>query len=72
MANKHYNEELGARSLLEALDTIQDKLVKEYHDTDELVSEETNKGPLQRYIVRLVPDTNGGYDVGVYKDQEAD
>jgi ATP-dependent Clp protease ATP-binding subunit ClpA len=72
LAEQHYHHELGARSLLGVRDLMQDRLTKEYTNTDELVSEDINNGPLKRFTVALVAGDNGQNHVNVYEDQADD
>jgi hypothetical protein len=67
MAERYYIQAGGARSLLPVVDMVEDRLVRDYTDTDELVEESMNSEPLLEYIVRLLPAANDGYEVGVFK-----
>lgn len=42
VARQYYLPQLGARSLLGALDRIEDKLMEKYKNTDKVVTEKTN------------------------------
>jgi hypothetical protein len=56
MAGRYYIASGGVRSLHPVVDMVEDRLVRDYADTDELVAEAMNDEPLLKYIVRLVPD----------------
>ena len=71
LAGMYYIPAGGARSLLSIVDMVEDKLVDQYMETDELVTEAMNDGSLLKYIVRLVPRVNTGYDIGVFKESES-
>jgi hypothetical protein len=68
MADRYYIASGGARSLLPVVDMVEDRLVRDYTDTDELVEESMNSDPLLKYIVQLLPTANYGYEVNVFKD----
>lgn len=63
----YYHEELGARSLQRAALDIKRKTVKEYCSVDALVEEKTNKGPLNRYAVKLPKDAEDANELVVSK-----
>lgn len=65
LADRFYNKELGARSLSDAVKTVQEDFIFEYSNTDELVVEELNKDPPKTYYVKRVPVGNDAYKVVV-------
>ncbi|KAF1999400.1 P-loop containing nucleoside triphosphate hydrolase protein [Amniculicola lignicola CBS 123094] len=69
VSEKYYRKGLGARSFLRAVDEVQDRLTAEYTNSDDLVTEDTNEGPLQSYVARLIKKGNESYDVGVFKEE---
>jgi hypothetical protein len=68
MADAYYISSGGVRSLLPVVDMVEDKLVRDYTETNELVTESTNERALQKYIVRLMPAGNDHYEVAVFRD----
>ena len=63
IAKKSYIEDLGARSLTSGIEDVRVGFYTCFTDTDELVSEEMNDGPLMRYTVQLQP-LSGGEGIG--------
>ncbi|KAK3707710.1 hypothetical protein LTR37_011887 [Vermiconidia calcicola] len=59
LADKSYIEELGARSLISAIDDVRIAFFTAFTDTDELVDEEMNLGPLMKFVVQMQPITKG-------------
>ena len=57
-----YIQELGARSLTSGIDDIRSEFFMDFIDTDELVSEDMNNGPLMKYIIQLKPVAGSGDD----------
>lgn len=70
LAGMHYVSAGGARSLLPVVDMVEDKLVHQYTETGDLVTEAMNDGPLLKYNVRLTPGANNGYEINVFKESE--
>lgn len=61
IADESFIPELGARSLTSGIDELRRELFGVFVDTDELVEESMNEGPLMRFSVQLKPvshDTN--------------
>jgi hypothetical protein len=67
LAKKHHNPQLSARSLDKAMERKKVKLTNEYKDTHELVSEDTNKRPLEKYRLKFLPNLD---DIVVHKIEE--
>jgi hypothetical protein len=67
LAKKHHNPQLSARSLDKAMERRKVKLTNEYKDTHELVSEDTNKRPLEKYRLKFLPNLD---DIVVHKIEE--
>ncbi|KAK3714028.1 hypothetical protein LTR37_008057 [Vermiconidia calcicola] len=59
LAGKSYIEELGARSLVSAIDDVRIAFFTAFTDTDELVDEVMNLGPLMKFVVQMQPITKG-------------
>lgn len=55
VAEKSYIKELGARSLTSGIDDIRRDFFTTFVDSEEMVTEEMNEGPLMKYTVHLVP-----------------
>jgi hypothetical protein len=72
MAETHYVVAGGARSLLPVVDMVEDKMVLEYTETEDLVTEAMNAEPLLTYIARLIPTANDGYEIAVFRESEID
>jgi hypothetical protein len=72
MAEMHYIVAGGARSLLPVVDMVEDKMVLEYTETEDLVTEAMNAEPLLTYIARLVPMANDGCEIAVFRESEID
>jgi hypothetical protein len=70
MAEMYYLVAGGARSVLPVVDMVEDKLVLEYTETDNLVSEAVNDKPLSPYIARLIPTANDGCKIAVFRESE--
>ncbi|CAI6331887.1 unnamed protein product [Periconia digitata] len=70
LSNAFYNKDLGARSLQNAVDSVSTDLSVEYSNSDVLIEEEVNKGPLQGFTVRRIPVGAGAHVVGVSVDKE--
>jgi hypothetical protein len=68
LTDKYYNKDLGARSLANAVKEVKDELSEEYSNSDELITEEINKGPLQAFTVRRIPVADDVYEVAVFID----
>ncbi|KAF2831746.1 P-loop containing nucleoside triphosphate hydrolase protein, partial [Ophiobolus disseminans] len=52
---EYYNSDLGARSLANAVREVEFKFTMEYNNSDVLVSEDMNAGPLQCFSVSRIP-----------------
>jgi hypothetical protein len=72
LTEKYYTQDLGARSLANAVKEVEHELSIEYSSLDGLVTEDVNSGPLQCFTVRPVPITDDVYEVGVYADGSGD
>ena len=55
IAKESYITELGARSLTSGIDDIRRDFYTAFVDSEELVHESMNEGPLMKYTVRLAP-----------------
>lgn len=66
LADKFYDKDMGARSLNEAVKKAREEFIFEYSNTDELVTEQLNQGPLKTYYVRRVPLGNDAYKFGAF------
>ena len=55
LAGESYIEELGARSLISAIDDVRVAFFTSFTDTDELVSDDMNSGPLMKFTAQLQP-----------------
>lgn len=69
LASRYYHPKLGARSLRTGVESIMDKLTGVYSDTNELITEETNNGPLQSYVIRLTDDKEHTWEIAVFKEE---
>lgn len=72
VASRYYDEDSGAMSVLKAIDLLEVKLTQAYVRPKGLVTELTNELPLQRYNVRLVPQGDDTFDMGVFPDSYND
>jgi hypothetical protein len=61
-AKECYIAELGARSLTSGIDDLRREFYGMFVDSEELVREEMNEGPLMKYAVQLVPVVGGSKD----------
>lgn len=55
IAEESYISELGARSLTSGIDDVRRDFFTTFVESEELVVEDINRGPLMRYTVQLVP-----------------
>lgn len=65
---RQYIQDLGARSLANAVDGIGRKLFVKYADTDEEVTERVNEGPLQKFSVQFHPVKDDVHEIVVFPD----
>jgi hypothetical protein len=66
LVDTYYNQDLGARSLANAVKEVENDFSGEYTNIDELISEDLNMGPFQHFVVRRVKITDDLYEVGVF------
>jgi hypothetical protein len=66
LVDTYYNQDLGARSLANAVNEVENEFSDEYTNMDELISEDLNTGPLQHFIVRRIKVADDVYEVGVF------
>ncbi|SMY21909.1 unnamed protein product [Zymoseptoria tritici ST99CH_1A5] len=68
LARDGYVEELGARSLDTKVGEVCQAFVSIYARRDELVNEETNRGPLKKYVIQLNRVEEGVEELSVFED----
>lgn len=68
LAQEYYQQELGARALASAVDEVRSSFFTAFVDTNELIHENMNNGPLMRFTVRLQPAGVGVSEVAVRAD----
>jgi hypothetical protein len=66
LVDTYYNQDLGARSLANAVKEVENEFSGEYTNINELISEDLNTGPFQHFIVRRVKVTDDLYEFGVF------
>jgi hypothetical protein len=65
LTEEHYNQDLGARSLANAVEGVQHLFTDEYNDIDSSIIEDINTGPLQHFTISRIPIGDDAYDVVV-------
>lgn len=65
LTDKYYNQDLGARSLENAVKEIQHEFAEEYSDLNGAITEDINNGPLQCFTVSRISLAQDVYDVVV-------
>jgi hypothetical protein len=64
----YYNQDLGARSLANAVKEVEHELATEYNSLDGPLTEVLNQSPLQCFIIRRIPVADDVYEVRVFAD----
>ncbi|KJY01443.1 hypothetical protein TI39_contig290g00006 [Zymoseptoria brevis] len=67
LARDGYVEVLGARSLDTKVDEVRQNFVGVYARRDELVDDETNGGPLNKYVVQLNRVEEGVEELSIFE-----
>jgi hypothetical protein len=69
IARTGYHKELGERSPYNAVNNVKrDVVTRHCNNAEELITEDTNKGPLQKLTVRLSPVTKEASEITVFQD----
>jgi len=69
IARTGYDKELGERSLSHAVNNVKRDVVTWHcNDIEELIAEDTNKGPLQKLTVRLSLVTKEASETTIFRD----
>ena len=55
IAKESYSEQLGARSVIAAIDEVRNAFFASFTNTDELLENETNEEPLMKFTAQLLP-----------------
>lgn len=60
LAKEGYEMQFGARSIARAVkETIEAEVMRKYYGRSELIEDDNNNGPLERYVVELHRDKDG-------------
>jgi len=65
LTEQYYNQDLGARSLANAVKEVEHELTSEYCNIEQLITEDINNGPLQCFTVSRVSVAEDVYEVVV-------
>lgn len=66
LAEQNYSAEEGARSLAHGVTMLEKELIEQYLSVDDLITEATNSGPMQDFLIKQIHVGNGAHEIGVY------
>jgi hypothetical protein len=72
LTKAYYNADLGARSLANGVKELEHEFSTEYSNSDELITEDINTGPLQHFMIRRILVSEDQYEVGVFRHDDND
>ncbi|KAI0570487.1 clpA ATP-binding subunit of Clp protease and DnaK/DnaJ chaperone [Pyrenophora tritici-repentis] len=65
LTERYYNQDLGARSLKNAVEEVEHLFSTQYNNIETPITEEINTGPLQHFILNRISIADDEYDVVV-------
>lgn len=72
LTKAYYDADLGARSLANGVKEVEHEFSTEYSNSDELVTDHINNGPLQHFMIRRTPISDDEYEVRVSRHDDND
>jgi hypothetical protein len=72
LTGAYYDADLGARSLANGVKEVEHERGTEYGNSDELITEDVNTGPLQHFMIRHTHVSEDEYEVGVFRHDDND